>query len=60
MTCEEDRLIAEVLGEQIAAEVYPSDGVASEETEDVLVAPAPPTVLSRLKALPARAFKHSR
>jgi hypothetical protein len=60
MTCEEDRLIAEVLGEPMTAEVSPTDGATAEEPEEVLAAPAPLTVLSRLKALPARAFKHPR
>ena len=59
MTCEEDRLIAEVLGEPLPTEECPTDGPNANDAGHVpeAPAPAPSSVLKRLHALPLRAFR---
>jgi hypothetical protein len=57
MTCEEDQLIAEVLGEPLPAEECPTSDANSNEVDVAPMAPAPVSALKRLQALPLRAFR---
>lgn len=59
MTCEEDRLIAEVLGEPLPAEECPTDDPDANDASDLPEAPATAavSVLKHVRTLPIRAFR---